>query len=103
MNYTKAQIYYFSGTTGWGTTYGGLNTVGLHGSPISSIGVQPGGFGFTITGTNNQVIVIHACTNLVNPNWLPILTNTLNGTTFNFTDAQWKNHPGRFYRIVGDL
>jgi hypothetical protein len=92
-----AKVYYQAGTTGWGTTYGGLTTVLLN--PISDIGVQNNEFGFTYTGTNTQVIVVEACTNLVNANWQPFQTDTLSGTTFNFTDSQWSNFPVRFYRV----
>jgi hypothetical protein len=68
-------------------------------NPISGIGVHDNEFGFTFNGTNNQVIVVEACTNLVNANWQPLQTNTLIGTSTNFTDSQWRNYPVRFYRI----
>ena len=32
-----------------------------------------------ITGTSNLVIVVEACTNLANPAWFPLRTNTLTG------------------------
>ena len=46
-----------------------------------------------------MIIVLKACTNLVNPTWFPLQTNTLNGDSFYFSDAQWTNLPGRFYRL----
>jgi hypothetical protein len=64
-----ATVYYYYGTTGWGATYGGLPTVMLYPPPqavTGSAGVQPGGFGFTITGVVNQTIVVEASTYLTN-------------------------------------
>ena len=55
-------------------------------------------------GSSNLVIVVEACTNLANPGWTPIGTNTLNtfigtnGTSY-FSDPDWTNYPGRFYRL----
>ena len=95
---TNATVYYYYGATGWGTSYGGLSTVML-GAPAPQLGttaVQPGGFGFTITGVVNQTIVVEASTNLVT--WQPIRTNTLSAVSTNFVDPQWLNHPRRFYR-----
>ena len=42
-----------------------------------NLGVQANEFGFTITGTSNLVIVVEACTDLANPVWSPLGTNTL--------------------------
>ena len=58
-----------------------------------------GQFGFSITGPTNATIVVEACTNLANPVWIPMVTNTLNNGTNFFSDAQWTNHPCRFYRV----
>ena len=61
-------------------------------------------FGFNLTGSSNQVVVVEGCTNLTNPAWSPVSTNTLNtfigtnGTAY-FSDQQWTNYPGRFYRL----
>jgi len=92
-----ALVYYFAGTAGWGATYGGLGTVML--PQLNGVAVRDNQFGFTINGTNNEVVVVEACTNLANPNWQPLLTNTLTGTPFNFTDPQSGNFSSRFYRI----
>jgi len=94
-------VYYYYGTSGWGATYGGLPAVGLFMPPQisgvgSNVGVPSGNFSFTITGVSGQTIVVEASTNLVN--WQPVWTNTLSGTSANFTDPQWKNYPSRFYR-----
>jgi hypothetical protein len=70
----------------------------------TSFGVLTNQFGFNITGSSNLVIVVEACTNLANSSWTPVGTNTLNtfigtnGTSY-FSDPQWTNNPGRFYRL----
>jgi len=56
-------------------------------------------FGFTVSGTSNQVIVVEACTNLANPLWTPIQTNTLIGGSSDLDDPQWTNFPSRYYRV----
>ena len=69
---------------------------------ISHVWLQQFGlptFGFNITGDSNMVVVVEVCTNLSNPAWQPVQTNTLTGGTSNFSDPQWTNYPGRFYRL----
>ncbi|MGC9944112.1 MAG: leucine-rich repeat domain-containing protein [Verrucomicrobiota bacterium] len=94
-------VYYYHGTSGWSSTYGGLPTVELFKPPQISgvgdnVGTPSGNFIFTVTGVSGQTIVVDASTNLVN--WQPVWTNTLTGTNALFTDPQWKNYPSRFYR-----
>jgi BspA type Leucine rich repeat region (6 copies) len=102
-----AIIYYLPGTMGWGPTFGGLPTVLWNPQAKTgdgSFGVQNDQFGFNITGSSNLVIVIEANTNLSNPTWIPVGTNTLNtfistnGTSY-FIDPGWTNYPNRFYRL----
>lgn len=64
-----------------------------------SVGVQNGKFGFNIGWAEGQTVVVDACTNLANPVWVPLATNTLNGSTYYFVDSNWTNYPGRYYRI----
>ena len=64
-----------------------------------SFGVGTNGFGFNITGTTNIPIMVEACTNLANPIWLPMSTNTLTNGSAYFSDPAWTNQPGRFYRL----
>ena len=104
---TNATIYYLPGTMGWSTTFVGLPTK-LWNPQVQTMsatfGVQNNQFGFNITGTSNLVIVVESCTNVASPVWLPLSTNTLktfigtNGTSY-FSDPQWANYPGRFYRL----
>ncbi|MGO9246188.1 MAG: hypothetical protein ACLQDC_15635 [Verrucomicrobiia bacterium] len=97
-----ATVYYPSGTTGWGETFGGRPTV-LWNPQVQTIGARFGAqsnqFGFTISGSSNLVVVVEACTNLVNPAWVPVGTTTLTGGSSYFSDAQWTNYPARFYRL----
>ena len=53
----------------------------------------------TITGTTNIPIVVEACTNLASPVWTPLTNVNLTNGLFYFSDAQWTNYPGRYYRI----
>jgi len=65
----------------------------------ASFGVRTNRFGFNITGTSGLVIVVEACTNLADPIWSPVGTNTLTSGLSYFSDPQWTNYPGRFYRL----
>ncbi len=62
-------------------------------------GVQSNRFGFNIIGSSNLSVVIEACTNLVNPVWVPVETNILTEGRFYFSDPAWTNYPARFYRL----
>jgi hypothetical protein len=100
-----ATVYYLPGTTGWGSTFDYRpNALWFLPNPqilnqSAGFGVQPGGFGFTISWATNVSVVVQAATNLANPIWLPVSTNTLTGGTNYFSDPQWSNYPGRFYRL----
>jgi hypothetical protein len=61
--------------------------------------VKSNQFGFNITATNNFTVVMEACTNLANPVWTPLQTLTLTNGSIYFSDSQWTNYPGRFYRL----
>ncbi len=96
-------IYYLPGATGWAETFGGDPTVlwNPQAQDVSTtIGQQSNQFGFTIVGSSNLVVVVEACTNLINPVWQPIQTNTLTGGSFYFSDPQWTNYPNRFYGFI---
>ena len=66
---------------------------------IWNCGVGINGFGLTVTGTNGLAFVIEASANLTDLTWVPLATNTLTGGTSYFSDPQWTNYPGRFYRL----
>jgi hypothetical protein len=95
-------IYYLSGTTGWDSTFGGFPTmlsIPQVQTSDGSFGMQTNQFGFNIFWGSGMVIVVEACTNLFNPVWQPVQTNTLTGGSSYFSDTQWTNYPGRFYRL----
>ena len=104
----NATVYYLPGTTGWRAPFfGGRPAFLWNPQPQAgdgSFGIQANQFGFNITGSSNLVIVVEGSTNLANPVWSPLSTNTLNtfigtnGTSY-FSDPQWTNYPGRFYRL----
>jgi len=91
------------GTAVDGGTNGGGVVFGLTVLPQimsdANFGLQSNAFGFDLTGISNQIAVIDACSDLIIPNWLPLQTNTLTGGVFYFSDPQWTNYPGRFYRL----
>jgi hypothetical protein len=96
-----ATLYYFPETYGWGPTFGSWPTT-LWNPRVqtgTTFGVRTNRFGFTIAGTTNLVVVVEACTNLANPIWSPVKTNTLTGGSSYFSDSQWTNYPSRLYRI----
>ena len=94
----NAIVYYLPGTTGWGSTFGGLPTALWNPQP-QSISVQGNKFGFTITGTPNIPIVVEASTDLQGASWTSLQSCTLTNGSIYFSDPQWTNYPTRYYRI----
>jgi len=94
-------VYYLPGTTNWTNPWGGLPTVLWNPDTKydANFGVKTDQFGFTISGSTNFTVVVEACTNLLNPVWTSVATNTLTGGSSYFNDPQWSNHPARFYRF----
>ena len=100
---TAATVYYLPGTKGWNAKFAGRPTV-LWNSQIRTgdggFGVKAGQFGFNVAGNSGLSFVVEATTNLGQPVWTPVSTNTLSAGTAHFSDPQWQNHPTRFYRIT---
>jgi hypothetical protein len=95
-------VYYLPGTMGWGPWFANRPTaLWLPQAQTSngSFGVRTNQFGFNINWASGRVIVVEACTNLGNPLWSPVGTNTLTGGSSYFSDPHWTNYPGRFYRL----
>jgi hypothetical protein len=46
-----------------------------------------------------MIVVIEACSDLANPAWSAVGTNTLTSGSSFFSDPEWTNAPARFYRI----
>ena len=99
-----ATAYYLPGTTGWADF---LSQAGIAGqlwipqiqTSDGSFGVRNNQFGFNITGPSNSVAVVETCTDLSNPVWTPLQTNTLMGDTLYFSDPSWIDYGNRFYRL----
>jgi hypothetical protein len=99
-------IYYLPGTIGWSNVFDGapitLPTVlwlPQAQTGDGNFGVKNNQFGFNIAWASGQTVVVEACSNLSNPVWLPVSTNTLVGGTSYFSDPQPATLPGRFYRL----
>ena len=102
-NANSSTIYYLPGTIGWPPVpdlWAGRPTAyWLPKVTAQDLGVQGGQFGFNVSWAEGQLVEVAACTNLANPDWVPLATNTLGATDYFFGDALWTNFPGRFYRI----
>ncbi len=97
-----AIVYYLAGTTGWGSKFGGVPAVLWNPQPgvqAKSPGLTNGEFGFGLSGSASAVVVVQACTDLANPIWIPVGTNTLTGGASTFSDPQTQSYPRRFYRL----
>lgn len=68
-------------------------------SSDASFGVRTNQFGFNIIGSRGLVTVVEVSTNLTNPIWTPVKTNTLTGAPRYFADPGWNNYSRRFYRL----
>lgn len=89
------------GSAGQGTLFS-LNLAPRIQVTNESPAIGTNGFGFSITGYSNQLVVVEACTNLAAPSWLPLQTNII-GTDINFfIDPAWTNFPQRYYRLRMD-
>jgi len=67
---------------------------------LQAIGIVSGHVTVDLFGPTNAVVVIQAATNLSNPQWIPISTNTLSSAgTGIFEDGPSTNYAHRFYRI----
>ena len=106
-NANNPTIYYLPNTADWSGSFGGQPAVLWNPKALTSdatFGLHANQFGFTIAGGSNLVIIVEASTNLANPVWMTVGTNTLdtfvgtNGTSY-FSDPQWTNYPKRFYRL----
>jgi hypothetical protein len=102
-------VNYLPGTTGWQAFSAGSVAASmpwylpapevLNFEP--NFGVYNNQFGFTISWATNATVMVDACTNLLNPLWVPVSTNSVIATigATNFTDPQWGSFPTRFYRL----
>ncbi|HEX9046444.1 MAG TPA: leucine-rich repeat domain-containing protein [Verrucomicrobiae bacterium] len=103
--YDTVTVYYLPAMTGWGATFGGAPTAyWTLSQPLilmssAQTSVQTNGFGFTVSWATNQSLVVDATASVASSLWQPVQTNSLTNGVFYFRDAQWSNHPSRFYRV----
>jgi hypothetical protein len=107
--FTEYQVTYYRlvSATGWEETPFGKNMhywdPALWFSQPSNSGTnyyfQSTYFGFPLMGTNAENAIVEACTNLSNPVWIPVGVKTFSGSNYIFSDPEWTNYPGRFYRV----
>jgi hypothetical protein len=101
----EVTIYYLPGATGWDSIFPSYPTA-LWSLPHPiildfppSFGVRTNRFGFIVSWAANASVAVEACTNLANPVWSPVATNTLAAGWSYFSDPEWTNHSERFYRL----
>ena len=102
---TNATVYRLPGAAGWpevpGLWAGRPTALWLPETKADeSLGVRDGRFGFSVGWAGGQTIVVEAATNLADPVWVPVGTNALDGDSTYFSDAEWADRPGCFYRIT---
>jgi hypothetical protein len=99
---TNATLYYLPGTTSWSPIFADLPTALWRPQVMTSdaaFGVRTNQFAFNIAWSSGMTVIVDTTTNLSNPTWLPVATNTLAADTWYFADPDWANHPRRFYRL----
>jgi hypothetical protein len=95
----RAQGYVAGGDSGWFVE--SLLQLAPPSPPViltgdGAFGVKSNQFGFSVSGSPGQVIVVEGSTNL--SRWLPLQTNTLGASPVYFGDPGWSQNPQRFYR-----
>ncbi len=99
---SNAKVYRLPEAKGWGATFASLPVVTWKPSVQpgnTAFGVKAGQFGFNVTGNSGLTFVVEAITDLAQPVWTPVSTNTLAAGTAYFSDPQWQNYPARLYRL----
>ena len=94
-----SEVLYYHPNTGYQESGTIISFQLLSASTISNFGMQTNRFGFNISGATNATVVVEACSNVINPVWSPVQTNTLTNGSYYFSDSTWTNYPGRFYRV----
>ncbi len=101
----SATVYYLPGTTGWASTYHGLNTVPWYLPTPQFVNVTPGfgnragQLGITVSWATNLSVAVDATPDLAHPAWQPLFTNALVNGSFRFFNAFGSAPGGRFYRM----
>ena len=99
---TNATVFYLPGATGWSFVFDGRPTalwVPQAQTSGADFGVRGNQFGFSLVWAGGMTVVVEACTDLANPSWQPVATNTLITGSSYFSDPRWTKYPTRFYRL----
>ena len=99
-------VYYLPGSLGWPDQFLDRPTavwlpriqIDIENSELSGI---PSGPGINVHWAEGQTIHVEVTHSLTNPTWEPVISMTLDGDSYSFTDPDWEDHPNRFYRVVG--
>ena len=93
-------VYYLPGTPQWEATFGGRPTAPwLPEVRAEGLGAHDDHFGLTLAWAAGKTVVVEACTNLENPAWMPVATNTLTAGMEYFMDSGWTNRNACYYRL----
>ena len=99
----EGMVYRLPGATGWDAPIGDPPFVASIWPQIQTgeagFGVRTNQFGFNFFTHSNSFVVVEMATNLANPVWVPVLTNTPSASRAWFSDPGWTNSPRRFYRV----
>ncbi len=98
----STKLYYLPGSTGWApTAWGRTTALWLPQVQLGKFNSGAGtkAFGFGITWASGRTVVVDAATNLSNPAWVPLTTNSLTTGAVDFSDPEWTNFSSRFYRV----
>ncbi len=99
---SSATVFCLPGAIGWGASLGGRPTALWRPqmqTSDASFGLHTNQFGFNITWTSGTTVFVEACTNLANPIWTLLTTNTLTDGSAYFSDGQTTNSPQKLYRV----
>jgi hypothetical protein len=96
--------YYLPGSSGWAAFSANTGAPAILWNPVIQVsdggfGVNNNQFGFNITGSTNLVVVVEACSNLIDPIWTPIQTVTLSNGLFRFSEPMDAISAARFYDL----
>ena len=94
-------VYYLPNTTGWGATFGSWPAMLWNPqmqTTNGNFGIRTNRFGFNLTGTAGNPVVVEACTNL-GGTWTTLFSGTVTNGSIYFSDRQWTNYSRRFYRV----
>lgn len=100
----KTTVYYLPDALGWGSTFGERPTVLWDPQiPVGDIGfnAEDGLFEFSVTSISDLVVLVQACADLANPEWLDLEIITLRNGVAHFSDPDSisETTPSRFYRL----